>query len=161
PFQGLDQTPGCQFQPGESLQHTTGRSGRKADFLVRGNRQGQRSRTHLGLGRSSCLGHLQRMLAADFTAVRADSLVGDQPCDVRSDRGDVLNELLDRLKLGYRPSATRARRQRYLSLLVHMIRNDAVKSRMPWLAPRPLLLILGNLLTFGSTKRSGLSCGGP
>src|ERR1700730_14582699 len=74
-----------------------------------------------------------------LTASHTGALVSGQPCHVGTHRGNVFNELLERmLILELRATAVRARTELDLNLLIQMIGLVPEGARMSALAPRPL-----------------------
>ena len=80
------------------------------------------------------------MLGTDsLTASHTGGVISDQPCDVRADRRNIFNELLDRvLVLELRTTALWTGTEFDLKELIDLLRLWSAGTRMSALAPRPL-----------------------
>ena len=87
--------------------------------------------------------------------------VRDQARDVRPDRGDLLDELLDRLHRGHRPAAVRAARQGDLGVLIDVVGDGPVDPRVAGRPTGPLLGAVGDLLGLAPPERGRLAGRGP
>ena len=80
------------------------------------------------------------MLGTDaLTASHTGGVISGQPCDVRADRRNIFNELLDRvLVLELRATALWTGTELDLEGLIDLLRLWSAGARMSPLAPRPL-----------------------
>ena len=79
--------------------------------------------------------------------------VGDQMRDARPDRGDLLDELLDRLQRSHRPATVGAARQGHVGVFIDMVRDIAMNPGVTTRPSGPLLGTVGDLLE--SRRRNG------
>ena len=129
--------------------------------LFRRGGQGMGAGAELGLGGAGGRRGLQGVGAMHLAAGGAVAPVRDQMRDVRPDRGDLLDELLDRLQRGHRPAAVGTARQRDLGVLIDVVGDSPMHPRVAAWPTGPLLGAVGDLLGFAPPERGGLAGRGP
>ncbi len=158
-MQGLGQSAGCDGQSAQLLQHPTGLSHGQAELFVQKRGQGQGTRPQMRACRSDGRTDLRRMLASNRPAVRTCACVGDQLGDVGTDRRQILDELFTRMNLADVPATTGAVGQRNLDPFIDVVRPEAMRRWVAFLASR--LASLGrrlSILLFAAEGRR-LACG--
>ena len=96
-------------------------------------------------------------LAADGT----DAPVRDQTRDDRPDRRDLLDELLDGLHPGHRPTAVGTARQGNVEVRVDVVGDSPMYAGMTLGSAGSLFGAVGDLLGLPPPERGSLSCRGP